>query len=228
MPPTTWVALLILIFFVPGFIIDTVYGLSTTRPKRETSATFLAYLSGSLVNAALFTIPFLIALPEVLRLGWQEYLTRHSWLVSLFVLGLLFVIPLALGVMAAQATRLEQGRRALQTIFGITIGHPPKAWDQVFTSNVSYQLLITMEDGTRFGGGWGKNSFSSGFPADEDLYLEVQFKVDPDGKLLEPVENTAGILLKHSAIRSIELFRPAAKDGETGETNEQQTNANNG
>lgn len=60
---------MILICFIPGFSIDTIYGLGTTRPKREMGEAILAYLMGSLVNVALITVPFLIALPTVLSLG---------------------------------------------------------------------------------------------------------------------------------------------------------------
>jgi hypothetical protein len=90
--------------------------------------------------------------------------------------------------------------------------HPiPKAWDWVFTRGLRRQYLarITLTDGTIIGAGWGQDSFASSYPQEEDLYLEVVYTLGEDGSFGDPRPLSAGVLLKRSEIRSIELFHGA-------------------
>ena len=222
MPPTTGVALLIIVLFViPGFLTDSVYGFSTARAKREVPDAFLSYIFWSLVNAAPILAMLLLLLPDVLRVGWRQYLITNSRLVAAATILSLFVLPVLIALIAVKLSQRNNVRRFMLRAFGLRLGQPPKAWDKVFAANVPFQALITLTDGTRIGGGWGEDSFASAFPADEDLFLEVEFTVDPDGRLLSPVERSGGVLLKHSEIRSIQIYRPE-EEGDGKEVHDEQ------
>lgn len=222
MPPTTGIALLIIVLFViPGFLTDSVYGFSTTRAKREVPDAFLSYIFWSLVNGAPISVITILLLSDVLRVGWRQYLITNSRLVAAATILSLFVLPVLIALIAVKLSQWNAVRRFMLRAFGLRLGQPPKAWDKVFAANVPFQALITLTDGTRIGGGWGEDSFASAFPADEDLFLEVEFTVDPDGRLLSPVERSGGILLKHSEIRSIQIYRPE-EEGDEKEVHDEQ------
>jgi hypothetical protein len=56
------------------------------------------------------------------------------------------------------------------------------------------------------GGLYGYDSFASSYPEKEDLYLEEVWKIDNDGKFVEKIANTKGVLINYNSIEYIELF----------------------
>lgn len=53
----------------------------------------------------------------------------------------------------------------------------PKAWDHFFNSGESCFMLIHLKNDKLIGGLYAQNSFTSSFPAPEDLYLTEAWKV---------------------------------------------------
>lgn len=56
------------------------------------------------------------------------------------------------------------------------------------------------------GGLYNEQSFASSFPYSEDLYLTKTYKIDKDGRFVEEIDRTMGLLINKDFIDYIELF----------------------
>ena len=71
-------------------------------------------------------------------------------------------------------------------------------------------MLATLDDGSMIGGLWhGDESFASSYPAEPDLYLSVQYRLDENGRFLGPVEGSKGCYLALSRVRCLEFYEIA-------------------
>jgi hypothetical protein len=94
----------------------------------------------------------------------------------------LFLSPVVGTFVIVKLMRTSVFRRARE-IFGIR--HPtPKAWDYFFGSGAACWIIVTLKSGRVIGGYYGTESFSSSFPHEEDLYLELLCDMTPDGRML--------------------------------------------
>jgi hypothetical protein len=103
--------------------------------------------------------------------------------------------------------------------------HPaPRAWDFLFARDglVGWIILRT-KDGRWLGGYWaegdegGLQSYASGYPDIQELYLVEQFAVE-DGKIVvdaagNPVKLGRGLLVRWAEIAYLEFVQPARNEG---------------
>ena len=86
--------------------------------------------------------------------------------------------------------------------------HPDhKPWEHVFKRRESYWIIIELHDGTRIGGLYSENSFTSSEPAKEQIYLEETWKLNNDGGFDEKKQSTKGIIVSASDMKYIEFFK---------------------
>jgi hypothetical protein len=88
----------------------------------------------------------------------------------------------------------------------------PTSWDHYFNQGEDCFVLIHMKANDEMIGGLfsGGNSFASSYPEKEDLYLEELWKIDENGRFLEKVERTNGLLVNFEEIKYIEFFKLGA------------------
>lgn len=60
---------------------------------------------------------------------------------------------------------------------------------------------------------YASGSAASSYPEPEDLYLEEVWNIDDEGKFIERVEDTMGLLVNSETIDYIELFKYKVKEG---------------
>lgn len=82
----------------------------------------------------------------------------------------------------------------------------PTAWDAFFDRREPCFLLITLKSGAKIGGYYGLGSYASSFPDVGELYLSAVYKVDAEGKFLEAVPETKGLLIRKDEYTLIEFF----------------------
>ena len=68
-------------------------------------------------------------------------------------------------------------------------------------------MIIHLKDGRRIGGRFDENSSASSFPAKEQIYIEEVWELDENGKFIEPIKRSAGIIVLSNEILSVELFK---------------------
>ena len=184
-----WIAILI-----PGFITLRIYYLFIPEVKRTATDSILSYASITLTVA-------------VLELALLSLLSnKESWGFWADVL----VVLVLLGVPVIVAMTLIWSRSILEAIGAIH--HSPKAWDGFFSKHIPCYVKFHLKDGRIAGGTYSLNSRVSSFPHDEDIYVEEEWNVDQEtGRFLMPVENSCGMLVKHSECVIMEFFHPETK-----------------
>ena len=182
---------LILVFIVPGFIALSVRSqFITGRIPSENKASLLSYLTISVIYGALVLPIVDPALIQDSRLVW---------------FGVVFVGPIFLGLLLGINIQKDLVRRFLNR-FGLYPAHAiPTAWDWKFSSTPEQWVLVTLKDGTRFGGFYGAQSFTSSSPDERDMYIQWVYDIDEDGIWSVP-DSENGLLIAAGEIRTIEFL----------------------
>lgn len=184
----------LIMFFVPGFISIKVYDLFVATDNRDFSKSSLfEAIAYSSLNYAL-----------VLPIGYYVFHILESSLnivtiVGSFSLISLFFTPAIWGALSAYAPQYWPLKRILD--------HPAKKpWDYVFSKREPYWILIHLKNGGRIGGKYGRDSFASSYPADEQIYLQEVWEIDENGQFLEPIEDSKGVIVSAEDIELIEFL----------------------
>lgn len=185
--------MLVLLFFVPGFVALKGYDLFVPGDMRNLSTSILEVVSYSMLCWAVLA-PLYLAMGLFERgVGTIELAT------SLFVGITLW--PALLGWLVFKArSKWLRGK----------ILHPARtAWDYLFSQGKFYWVLVTTSNGERFGGRYAEKSFATSYPDPHEIYLQELWRVDENGVFIEAVEGSAGILVRRDEVRRIEFFEYA-------------------
>lgn len=66
--------------------------------------------------------------------------------------------------------------------------------------------MVTLKDGDKVAGKFGVDSFASSAPAEEQIYLEEEWVLNKDGGFDRPADQSAGVIILSSEIRSVEFY----------------------
>jgi len=197
--------LLVILFIIPGFLAERTFSSFVQRPQRESTIVLLESLAFSCL---IYSFVFPITYP------YSDFIARH-----LIFFGILFllILPVGLGIGGGFFFRSDLYKKLSR---GLGIISPiPKAWDYFFGKREPCLVLVTLQDDTKIGGLWHDNSFASSFPAEEDIYLEAQYKINDDGKFLDEIPDTKGCLVRAGTIKFIEFFEIQPKEETHGKEN---------
>jgi hypothetical protein len=188
-----------LAFVVPGFVLHST--MSICLPKREEGAelSFLRFLTLSCLNYAVWTWLIYLLLNT-------EFFTLHPWRAASAWFAIIFLSPVAIGLLLAFLQEKDIPRKWLQR-WGLRPVHPiPTAWDYVFRKvEDCVWALVTLKDGRQVAGLFATQSFASSAPAERDLYLEKVFVWDAS-EPWKPVPRSDGILIRGDEIRHVEFW----------------------
>lgn len=183
---------LFLIFFLPGFISIKIYDLIVPGAPREALQSLLEAISYSTLNfGALF---WLIASIET-----NDFYHRHFVLYAFALVMIMVVVPACWPF--AYLKLASWGPIARHIVNPIQ-----KPWDYVFGKRTPCWIIVHLRNDTKIGGYYDTNSFASSNPADEQIYLEEVWTLDEEGKFLQRVEGSRGVIVMQSEIRAIEFF----------------------
>jgi len=63
-----------------------------------------------------------------------------------------------------------------------------------------------LKDGRKIGGKYHKNSFTSSYPVEEQIYLEEVWELDENEDFKRVIDRTEGMIISRDEILSVELF----------------------
>ncbi|KAF0145294.1 MAG: hypothetical protein FD156_1125 [Nitrospirae bacterium] len=183
---------LFLVFFVPGFISMKIYGLLLPGERRDFSKDTFEAIAYSAFNFA--ALSWLISLIHL-----NSFYTNHKawYFVSIFII--MFVFPVIWPILFVKISTWN--------FVAKHIIHPiQKPWDYIFGKKEAYWIIVHLKNGKRIGGKYDTKSFTSSFPAKEQIYLEQVWKLDEKGGFLKPIDRSEGIIILGDDIVSVELF----------------------
>lgn len=227
MAPTTGNALLILLVFVlPGFVavllkerIYEVRGEESTFDRLLTVVYYslLVYLPVALV------VGVLSAVGAVHQTDVVDFANGRSaiWLTALVALAVLLIFP-ALSALAAAAWVRSDQRLTWQERLKINPVHRiPNSWDFAFDSEQDLLLVVTLRDGNRVAGYYGRRSHSGYGTRTRDLFLEERWDFNDDGTALEgPAHRSVGVWVGADDIVAVEQY--ALTDAQQAELEQRQ------
>ncbi len=184
--------LLLVTFFIPGFIYLKSYRLLVADTKTDFSKEWYEALGVSIINFILFSYPiYKIFETDVL----EEYPLAFFFLFVLMII----VAPVLWAFVFYKISSKKWFSRFL-------INPTKSAWDSHFSQRESYYVIITLKNGKIIGGKYGMNSFSSVFPQKNDIYIEELWKLNNKGGFKYRIEQTQGILITEGEISTIEFY----------------------
>lgn len=184
---------LFLILFIPGFISIKIYDLLIPGEKRDFTKSLFEVIGYSALNFA--ALSWLI-----ITIHEKKLYELQPKLYFIFLLLILFIAPILWPIIVLKLLTWKPIAKY--------IIHPiQKPWDYLFGKKESFWMIVHLKDGRKIGGRYDTNSFASSYPADEQIYLEEVWKLDENGKFIETIDRTKGILILNKDISSIELFQ---------------------
>jgi hypothetical protein len=182
---------LVFIYFVPGFISMKVYDMLVPSERRDFSKSLLEAVSFSSINFAILYWPLLAMQPDGFQLERQP----------LYSLLILFLAPSAWPFLLLWLMKVPFFR-------GRFVDPVLKPWDRFFQKNEPYWVIVHLKDGRKVAGKYGKHSFTSTYPAEEQIYLEEVWEIEQStGRFLGKIDRTHGILVSHEEYQLLEFFK---------------------
>ena len=184
---------LFLIFFLPGFLSIKVYDLLIPGEQRDFSKSFLEAVAYGVLNFAVFSL-------LILLIHSNHFYDRHRLPYFLCLSLILLVAPILWPVILLKVFSWGPiARRIIHPIY--------KPWDYVFGKRQPSWIIVHLKDGGKIGGRFGLRSFASSTFAKEQLYLEETWELDDEGRFVQPVEGSKGIIVMGDQIVAVEFFR---------------------
>ncbi|MBK7976352.1 MAG: hypothetical protein IPK07_24800 [Deltaproteobacteria bacterium] len=216
MPNLTLLTIALMIVFVlPGFVINRIYRQAVARPLPQGSEVVLESFMASCFYYA-FVGPLAIVLlgdDKLLTLARTPPSTETLLQVfggspttlAMLALGVTLVGPLFAGWFAAWGLGSPLVDRIL-SLAGF-LGVEPRPGTRSSTASVSTWCWLRSKTGSRVGGYWYVGSFAGSHPHKNDLYLQRQYDLGDGGAFLRPSDPARGCWIAGDEIRTLELIQ---------------------
>ena len=194
-PSTVQGLLVLLMLVIPGYLARTVFGAVVTIPQKEHKQLLLESVAWSVFMAPVLVLALYIEGRLMAGPDMALFIVVAAWTVVSFS----SLAGLIVGRVCKKHPTVVQ-RMGLRPLV-------PKAWDERLGRGEPLFVLATFSDGPRIGGLWGGSSFASSYPADEDIYVEQAWDLDPEsGRFLNPAKRSAGFWISAKSVRHLEFW----------------------
>lgn len=183
---------LLVTFFIPGFIYLKSYRLFVPDTKNDFSKEWYEALGISIINFILFSYP-------IFKLNKSDFLGHYPFTYFLLFGLMIIIAPILWAFIFYKITCKKWFSRFL-------INPTKSAWDSFFSQRESYYVIVTLKNGRKIGGKYGMKSYSSVFPQKNDIYIEELWKLNKKDGFKYKIEQTQGILITEGEISTIEFY----------------------
>lgn len=200
-------------FLMPGYLFGAAFRKGLPRPE-VTEHGFVAASAAGGVAIHLASLPWSYHLYQLLVRHGQHRLPLPVLISWGFVV--LLVAPLTLGFALSVVSDLTSPEwlNWLLTKLGLaTSERLHEAWDLAFCRMGGAWVRVTLKNGRRVLGMYGKRSFASAEPARRGLYIQEEWVGSPDGQFKQRVPGTNGTWISADAIERIEFFAGTTTKG---------------
>jgi len=159
-----------------------------------------AIAAGIVINAVYLIVagPWLTDLVGAGRLSLAQAVSARPRVIALTALVLVLVVP------AAAAWTVNRVQRA-RPRWSIQYRATGTAWAHVFARQGPCFIRIRLDDGTWVGGWYGNRSLASSLPSEGEIYLESSYRMTPQGRFLDRVVGTGGVIVRADAVEVLEI-----------------------
>ncbi|MDZ7860599.1 MAG: DUF6338 family protein [Candidatus Krumholzibacteriota bacterium] len=183
---------LFLAFFIPGFISIKTYSLLVPGERFDFTKQLAEVIGYSALNYAVFSW---MLIPQI-----SNCISNHTYLLIIVILVVLLIAPILWPIIILKILKWKWVKEHV-------ISSISKPWDYVFGKKESYWAIVHLKDGRKIAGVYAAKSFSSSYPAKEQIYLEQVWMLSDEGKFERKVARSKGILIIGDEILAIELFK---------------------
>ncbi|MGW7528861.1 DUF6338 family protein [Streptomyces sp. NPDC054783] len=205
MTPSTAQQLAILVLLIlPGtsYLFARERLLGIREAEQEVSNRFLRALGVGVLLDAAYLIAAGPQLVRLLRGDGKEPLSGvadRPRAAGLWLLLLVVVLPTL--VAWAEARWVRRRRAAVHD-------RTPTAWDALFQDRGACFVRVRLKNGGWAGGWYGTRSRASAYPQPGDLYLESQYRMEPDGAFGPRMPGTGGLYIRAADLDLLEIHEP--------------------
>lgn len=182
---------LFILFIIPGFISIKSYQLLYPASAKDAKDLVIDAIAYSCINYSILGFPIFYI---------QRYLINSFSVfdIFLYVIFCLLIMPIILVLIWKKIRECNWIQQKAP--------HPTALpWDYVFGKRKSYWITLTLKNGSKIGGLYSTNSFTSHSPYPQEIFLEEHWVIDSEGNLERKVNNTAGILVLKDEISHLEF-----------------------
>jgi len=156
--------LLLIMFFIPGFIYLKSYRLLVADNKTDFSKDWFEAIGISIINFIVFSFPIYL-------ITHVKFIQNYTfWYFFVFGLIVLFT-PIVWAIIFYKISNKKW--------FSSFLINPTKsAWDSFFSKKESYYVIVNLKNGKKIEGKYGLNSYSSVFPHTNEIYLEEEWELN--------------------------------------------------
>jgi len=183
---------LFLLFFIPGFISIKTYQLIVASDKFNFTESLAEAVGFSSINFAFFSW-------AIILIHKNDFPVNHPFWYYLISFVIIFIAPIFWSVLFVILTKAKILRKWV-------ISPVKTAWDFYFEKRKSFWVIVNLTDGEKIGGVYSFNSFSSSYPAKEQIYLEELWEINNDKFFIKKIDRSQGIIILGEQIKSIEFY----------------------
>ncbi|OIJ63616.1 DUF6338 family protein [Streptomyces mangrovisoli] len=206
MTPSTVEQLAILVLLIlPGtsYLFARERLLGIREAEQEVNNRFLRALGVGVLLDAAYLIAVGPHLVRLLRGGAKDRalagVADQPRAAGLWLLVLVVVVPTL--VAWGEARWVRRRRAAVHE-------ETPTAWDALFQDRGACFVRVRLKNGGWAGGWYGRRSCASSYPQPGDLYLESQYRMEPDGTFGPRMPGTAGLYVRAADVDLLEFHEP--------------------
>lgn len=209
MIPASWVQVLILVSgVVPGFVYQ--IARRALRGPAPDEADITIRILRSVATSALFAGIYFVALGKWLVAALQVHSYYDPRKTAVAALFLVLVVPwLSARVIyyvstSAKVVRLREmlvRKLHLRRSYDPT----PTAWDFAFRDREPGWIRVLSDEGRWIGGWFGPMSFASSYPNSRELFIEISYEMDSDGRFTGAVSGEQGVYIRCDNVLLVEF-----------------------
>ncbi|MBN2287445.1 MAG: hypothetical protein JXI43_13420 [Tissierellales bacterium] len=182
-----------ILFFVPGFISIKIYDFLVLGERRDFSKSFAEAIGYSCLNYGAFSWLLII-------IHSNNFQVNNPILYFIFIFLILFIFPIIWPILFLGVLKFKPLKRYFNKLI-------PKPWDYVFLKREPFWIIIHLKNGNRVAGIYDMDSFASLYPVEEQIYLQQVWRLDKNGKFIEAIERSRGVIVMREEIALIEFFK---------------------
>lgn len=213
-PSTAQQLLITLLLVIPGFVYQQVRIRFRGRLPADIdlSNRVLRAIATSTVFALMYVAVASFAFPSYDQA--RDWALAHPTLTTLAAFCAAFAVPAVVALSAASSRGQQLTAWTDAKLPATGYDTRPAAWDVAFQGIQPSFVRVRMKDGTWFAGYFGTSSYASSYPDPRSLYLELSYRVKPDGTIEEPIEGSRGAAIDCTEAVLLEIIATPNPDDE--------------